>query len=469
MNKQDNKFVMWMVGLLILAFILAPAAAFLEPDGNPNVTKHPESGIRVYGEDDMGPAIYNCFNDPNGVCTVRGYTDYKDPFDPTILKKDSLTFNPAKIFYEDGYPISADSVNANEKKFLRVWYEPDHNYSKLKYHTRGLGEWRNVTGTIELESTYMLVDRQDELPLSGPANTTRFVLSIAEGPNQSGLSAIENAQGIPDMDNVVDLVGVGGTVSGILNKTTNGTIVVEKTYDLAPGETVQFFDHKVQLVGIIRDSAGIYWGKVKVSYAGNKDDDAIRTAVLGKFDDGTIGLNPHANTYFKRHNERYSAPSHPDTTFYARFNDYFVWEQKAQITVGKVLTTGDLFYVDAVRYEVRAVEVIDTDGNTIGDHFKYITLGSPLPKCENNMIVPDDGKISSQWIDCIEPGERIPLDWPFNVGQISMCGESMNILEVTEDKIFETLGKGKDPNYKPKDKASLKKNVEPFDYRHLLE
>lgn len=45
----------------------------------------------------------------------------------------------------------------------------------------------------------------------------------------------------------------------------------------------------------------------------------------------------------------------------------------------------------------------------------------------------------------------------------------MNILEVTEDKIFETLGKGKDPKYKPKDKASLKTNVEPFDFKRLLE
>jgi len=46
---------------------------------------------------------------------------------------------------------------------------------------------------------------------------------------------------------------------------------------------------------------------------------------------------------------------------------------------------------------------------------------------------------------------------------------SLNILEVTEDKIFKTLGKGKDPNYKPIKKASVEKKVEPFDYRRLLE
>ncbi|MCX9025047.1 MAG: hypothetical protein WCE94_14260 [Candidatus Methanoperedens sp.] len=44
----------------------------------------------------------------------------------------------------------------------------------------------------------------------------------------------------------------------------------------------------------------------------------------------------------------------------------------------------------------------------------------------------------------------------------------MNILEVTEDKIFQTLGKGKDAKFKPIDKTKLKKSTEPFDFTHLL-
>lgn len=44
----------------------------------------------------------------------------------------------------------------------------------------------------------------------------------------------------------------------------------------------------------------------------------------------------------------------------------------------------------------------------------------------------------------------------------------MNILEITEDKIFKTLGKGKDPNYKPIERSDLIKNTEPFDFTHLL-
>lgn len=44
----------------------------------------------------------------------------------------------------------------------------------------------------------------------------------------------------------------------------------------------------------------------------------------------------------------------------------------------------------------------------------------------------------------------------------------MGILDVTEDQIFKTLGKGKDPKYKPVEKADLKKVGKPFDFRSLL-
>lgn len=44
----------------------------------------------------------------------------------------------------------------------------------------------------------------------------------------------------------------------------------------------------------------------------------------------------------------------------------------------------------------------------------------------------------------------------------------MNILEITEDKIFQTLGKGRDPEYKPIDKTQWVKTFEPFDYTCLV-
>jgi len=38
----------------------------------------------------------------------------------------------------------------------------------------------------------------------------------------------------------------------------------------------------------------------------------------------------------------------------------------------------------------------------------------------------------------------------------------MNILEVTEDKIFQVLGKGRDKKFKPIDKNKIKKKAEPL-------
>ena len=45
----------------------------------------------------------------------------------------------------------------------------------------------------------------------------------------------------------------------------------------------------------------------------------------------------------------------------------------------------------------------------------------------------------------------------------------MNILEITEDKIFQVLGKGSYPKFKTIEKARLNKSVEPFDFSRLLE
>ena len=44
----------------------------------------------------------------------------------------------------------------------------------------------------------------------------------------------------------------------------------------------------------------------------------------------------------------------------------------------------------------------------------------------------------------------------------------MSILDVTEDQIFRTLGKGRDPGYKPVKVSELNIKAEPFDFRKLL-
>ncbi len=56
-----------------------------------------------------------------------------------------------------------------------------------------------------------------------------------------------------------------------------------------------------------------------------------------------------------------------------------------------------------------------------------------------------------------------------NLKVIGTYGVIVDILDVTEDHIFKTLGRGRDPKYKPKSKAQLKETIEPFDFSRLLE
>ncbi|MCD6478666.1 MAG: hypothetical protein J7L44_02140 [Candidatus Diapherotrites archaeon] len=353
--------------------------------------------VRIYGEHDRGPI---------GGYSQGGtyvYSNYRQPFDPAVLQKDSITFNPAIVQWNGTeYPMSADSTDIDVKKFLRMWYEPEHVYSKPTYKHP----------TIEVESTYMLIDTQDKMPISGSANKTFFVFPIAEDEStaQPGLELFENPGSVPGRENVVTLAYVNGSVEPY-NKTVNGTIRIQKTYELNIGDKVQFLDHNLEFVGVVVHN-GTYYAKVRVGYAGNRDTETGANVVLGEFN-GTY-KDPHQITWFKRHTEKFENPTHPHTTWYAYLVDYYPQYNKSEITIGKELSAGDVFYVDGVRYDVPAVEVLDTDNNNVADAFKYITLRTPLPKGDGR-LVKDDGIISSQWIVTIPPGTIIPLNPPFNM------------------------------------------------------
>jgi hypothetical protein len=376
------------------------------------------SSVRIYGEDDIGP-IDNY--EPRGIYT---YKDYQSPFHPAAIRKDSITFNPAIVEYSTEYPSSAYNQwrtpiadqNADTKKFLRMWYEPEHKYSK----NTAWGDETNYTyPTIEVESTYMLIDSQDKLPTTGQADKTFFVFPIAEDESttQIGLELFENPNSRPSKANVVRLAYVDGTV-GTYNKTVynNATIRIEKTYDMMPNEEVQFLDHKLTYKQIMITANDTHWADVDIRYAGNEPDGAPVGVRLGN-----VTGDPHGTTWIDRHGNDFATKNHPDRTWYARFESYAMASNMTTITVGKELTAGDVFYVDGVRYDVPAIEVLDGDGNgTNGaELFKYITLRTPLPKKDMIRVttdtVPDDGIISTQDLVTIPPETIIPLDPPFNM------------------------------------------------------
>ncbi|CAD6493727.1 MAG: hypothetical protein CHKLHMKO_00526 [Candidatus Argoarchaeum ethanivorans] len=371
-------------------------------------------------------------NYPNDVNTVRiyglgnasmsapdVYDNWEQPFNPAVIRKDSITFDPAILERNPSYSMSAQNENCDLKEYLRAWYVPEFDF--FGEHCNGDTEPAIVT-----ETTYMLIDSQDKKPWHGEAGTTWFAFPIVADPAkpQIGLDSFENPGlgAMSAMENLVQLIYVNGSVADLeaspLNKTTNGTIRIEKTYILDVGDEIQFIDHKLRFEGYDVSE----FNNIDVWYAGNKND--AENALVNNI---TLPTN---TTFFDRHNNQYRYPDNTAKhanpylrTWYARFNAPLS-DGRAMITVGKELHQGDIFYVDGVRYEIPAIEVLDWNG-TVSDgaeKFKFITLRTPYPKYisgDEDMLdeCADGGSrgTSSQYIVKIHSCNPIPVLPPLNM------------------------------------------------------
>jgi len=299
---------------------------------------------------------------------------------------ESRTFEPFNLPNSDDYPMYADSQDIDLLVNLRTWDEGSYNYTR--------GPWPAMI----TEYTYSMVDSQHKLPIGGSPNTTGFAFPITESAYQLGLGGFENTDGDPSRLNVVSLSSVAGNVTPF-GTTPNGTIRIEKSYFLAPSETVQFFDHKLRYLGTDVGNNSI----CSIWYTGNADDDMQTIIVL-----------PNGQTvYFDRHNILYTTPQHPERTWYARFEFRFQEEDIASIFIGKELSSGDTFYVNSVRYDVPELWVNETTGDTTADMFERITLSAPLPQGDSRLI--DDGFVTSQWLTELELNALVPVLPPYTL------------------------------------------------------
>jgi len=74
--------------------------------------------IRVYGHGNASTiGIRN-------KCNIEQYTNWEEPFNPTSIRKDSITFNAAILPYSTEYPMHAQGEDCDLKEYLRVWYVP---------------------------------------------------------------------------------------------------------------------------------------------------------------------------------------------------------------------------------------------------------------------------------------------------------------------------------------------------------
>jgi len=366
-----------------------------------------EPSVRIYGEDIVH------YNECNPIYPTQSgtgtydfvYNDESDPFDPGVIVKDSITFNPAFIDGHGGvYDIQAQG-DASEKVFLRTFYEPGytHPVDQLMY------DWSSVNlypvekfDAIVTETTYFLVDIVDRNPTVGYPGQTKMVLPYAStDPNNPGMEEM----------GLLDVVATNNSNSRQL---TDGAIAVEKEFEFYGqsyvGEQLRFMDHMVTIVNFENaDYGGFDKLDIKVSYIGNMNDAISLTQTYTIWENS---FGPMFHYSFDRQNNMLVNENNPAYRWYLYVENADT--NYLRMKIGRVLSAGETFYVDGVRYDIPAVYV-DPEGG-----FKYITFQSPIPKGEPIWQLPlyknvdDFSHVTSQYLAKLPPGTPVWVLPPFN-------------------------------------------------------
>ena len=335
-----------------------------------------ECKLRLYGEDNIGAAF--------------PYTDPEAPFDPQSLeapRKDFVTFNPALM---EG--IVVNNIDAKQKVFVRQWFVPEYAEPTGRVWIDEPNEY--VSEDVVTEYTYMFVDKYYN-PMAATALSptgaywTKFWFPIADNSEQIGLDGFDvNGDGVDDM---VVLKAVGD-----FNEDGKKDIMIStQTFELKEGEEIQFLDHKIVVknVEVISGTPPLISMVVDVYYTGNDEPQRIAQNLMAQILPG----------------QYVSAGRH--TVINAQPNFYESWflqavatdGDKAYVVVGRLLHTGESFFVDGAEYAVAMIYGPDKDS------VKYITIRNPVPEHEDVNL--EDLSVIKEAVMDREP---IPILPPFN-------------------------------------------------------
>jgi hypothetical protein len=338
--------------------------------------------VRVYGEEE---AVYPTQSYTGELDFI--YPTYVDPFDPGVLAKDSVTFNPAFIDLEyieidrmntgamyEKYcvdrTIRVNGGDASEKVFLRLFYEPWYWHpvdSLMDEYSDVMLRDLEAFNAIVVETTYFLTDALRN-PIAGapPGQYTHFVLPYTTYTwDRPGMT----------IAGMLDLSMADGRGTSQL---TDGMIDVEKTYYDVPVwnmtnlAELNFLDHNISITDIAADKTV----RVLVKYVGNMFEAHAEPQTHHNMEDGVT-------YWFSRHNS-WQLSTTPTYRWYMRIEWVYVdpddpFNNRVDITVGRRLAAGETFYFNGVRYDMPAIYVTTEQP---ADKFKYITFQTPLPKCE---------------------------------------------------------------------------------------
>ncbi len=355
------------------------------------------NGLRVYGEDNMDAAF--------------PYTDPEAPFDPLNAeapKKDFVTLNPAKI--KAG--IVVDNKDSHEKVFFRQWFVPEYEEptGQVWLDKPNKYIWEDVVN----EYTYMFIDKHYQptagmaTPDGNPSNPwdvtkqeesfwTYFWFPAADNDaSQVGLDCFDiNYDGKDDMTYLM-------AAADFNDDDRKDVALGSELFSLGVGDRIQFLDHIVEIEDIYYDGEGqIDRVAVKVFYNGNNEQNPTYPGPeqIG----GLHSVNVEQGVLSAgRHTVSMNLPDFYEP-WAMQILGTSVNSDKVLIRVGRLLHTGESFFVDGAEYAVPMI--YGPEENSV----KYITIRNPIP--EHQDVKLNDLSVTKEMVD---DNEIMPVLPPFN-------------------------------------------------------
>ncbi len=374
--------------IMLIAMFAAIPAVFADEEG--------VNSVRLYGEGDLSAAF--------------PYTHPEAPFDPLnseAPKKDFMTFNPALLEYR----VVASGVDFNQKVFAKHWFVPEYEEPTGKVWLSNPNKY--VSDDIVTEYTYMFVDKQYE-PAEATAQSptgafwTKFWLPVADNDDdQIGLDGYDiDGDGVDDMVTLID-------VGCFDNDDRKDIAIASKTFQLEVGDELQFLDHMIVIkdVHVLSGAPASISLMIDVYYTGNDEPEMMEENYVA-----TILPNQYLTA--GRHTLLNTAePTFTEPWF---LEAVAAGTENAYVRVGRLLHTGETFFVDGAEYDVSMIF------GSQPDSVKYISIRNPIPE-DDDVNLQDLSVIK----ESVLPNTILPMLPPFN--KVHTMVDDINIPESCVD------------------------------------
>lgn len=384
---------------LLTSSLRAPNSIYCAPDDE--MHSEPQRLMMAYDQTEGLPDIYvNEYENYNGLRLYGEdgktanfpYDDPEAPFDPLhdeAPEKDFVTLNPALV--KAG--IFVDNVDSKEKVFLRQWFVPEYKEPTGEVWLEDPNIY--TSEDVVTEYTYMFTDKHympvEGTPLS-PTNAswTKFWLPIADNDDsQIGIDGLDvNGD---DQDDLVQLEVVGD-FNGDDRKDIQ---IATETFQVQVNDNLTFLDHMIMVkdLKVISGDPASLSLVVDVYYIGNDMPELIVPNYMAT-------ILPDDYLSAGRHTVLNADPTFTEPWF---LQAVATGDTNAYISVGRLLHTGETFFVDGAEYDIAMIF------GSQNDSVKYITIRNPIPEHENVNL--EDLSIIKE---SVADNETMPMLPPFN-------------------------------------------------------